>query len=164
MSISEKFFPLAELRDVLAAERAKQRRIALANGGFDLLHVGHVRYLREAKRLADILVVALNSDASLAALKGPERPIIGAEGRVMMISALSFVDYVTLFEEPTVDRVLQTLRPDLHCKGSDYSAETVPERETVLGYGGRIAIVGGDKVRSTSSIIAQIGSLEDEGA
>lgn len=136
--------------------------IALANGGFDLLHVGHIRYLEASKKMADILVVALNSDHSLQSLKGSNRPIIDEKGRIKMIAAFSCVDYVTLFDQNRVDQVLLTLKPDFHCKGSDYTEETVPERETVRSYHGRIAIVGGAKVRSTSEIIHQISQLNSE--
>jgi rfaE bifunctional protein nucleotidyltransferase chain/domain len=153
---SAKFFPLEELKVKIEAERQTHKTVALANGGFDLIHIGHTRYLQAAKEVADILVVALNSDASLRQLKGEHRPIIDEEGRIKIISSLACVDYVTLFDELTVDRVLLTLKPDFHCKGSDYTPETVPERETVRSYGGRIAIVGGQKVRSTSEILKTI--------
>lgn len=154
-----KFLPLPELAVRIAAARQRGKKIALANGGFDLLHIGHVRYLQAARAQADILVVAVNSDTSLRQLKGPERAIIDECGRVALIAALACVDFVTLFDDRRVDEVLQRLTPDVHCKGSDYTAETVPERETVLAYGGRIAIVGGAKIRSTSSLIARIRSL-----
>jgi D-glycero-beta-D-manno-heptose 1-phosphate adenylyltransferase len=156
---SNKYRTLDDLRAVIAAQRARGRTVALANGGFDLLHIGHVRYLQAAKALADILVVALNSDASLQRLKGSGRALIDEAGRVTMISALACVDYVTVFGEDRVERVLLALTPDFHCKGSDYTPETVPERDVVKGYGGRIAIVGGDKVRSTSLIVEHIRAL-----
>lgn len=151
-----KYYPLEELKDKLEVEKRHNKKVALANGGFDLVHIGHIRYLEEAKKTADILVVALNSDRSLKKLKGNHRAIIDEEGRVKILSAFHCVDYVTTFDETTVDRVLLTLKPDFHCKGSDYTPETVPERETVKSYGGRIAIVGGDKVRSTSEIIKKL--------
>jgi len=153
---SDKYFPLSELSVRITREKNRGRTIALANGGFDLIHVGHIRYLQAAKAMADILVVALNSDASLRRLKGRQRALIDQRGRVAIIAALECVDYVTLFAQQRVDRVLLALRPDIHCKGSDYSVATVPEREVVRGYGGRIAIVGGAKVRSTSQIIQRI--------
>ncbi len=151
-----KFVSLEDLQGVLAGERKKNKTIALANGGFDLLHIGHIRYLQGAKETADILVVALNSDQSLKTLKGQKRAILDEQSRVRIIASLECVDYVTLFSETTVDRVLLTLKPDFHCKGSDYTVDTVPERETVKSYGGQIAIVGGDKIRSTSHIIEEV--------
>jgi rfaE bifunctional protein nucleotidyltransferase chain/domain len=151
-----KFYPLEKLKTVLAAEREKGKTIALANGGFDLIHIGHIRYLKGAKQTADILVVALNSDVSLKKLKGNKRAVLGEKERIRIIAAMENVDYVTLFNELTVDQVLLTLKPDFHCKGSDYTVDTVPERETVKSYGGKIAIVGGDKIRNTSDIIKNI--------
>ncbi len=151
-----KFYPLEELRERLNKEREQHKTIALANGGFDLIHIGHIRYLKAAKAVADILVVALNSDASLKKLKGNARAILDQEARVRVMAAFECVDYVTLFNEATVDNVLLTLKPDFQCKGSDYTVDTVPERETVKSYGGKIAIVGGDKIRSTSQVIKDI--------
>lgn len=153
---SIKFFPLDELKLQIEKEKLKNKTIALANGGFDLIHIGHVRYLKGAKQTADILVVALNSDESLKRLKGNLRAVLDEATRVRIISAFQCVDYVTVFNESTVDRVLLTLKPNFHCKGSDYTVDTVPERETVKSYGGKIAIVGGDKIRSTSLIINHI--------
>lgn len=155
MSLS-KFHPLEELKNILAREREKGKTIALANGGFDLIHIGHIRYLAGAKQTADLLVVALNSDASLKKLKGDKRAVLGENERIRIIAAMENVDYVTLFNELTVDHVLLTLKPDYHCKGADYTVDTVPERETVKSYGGKIAIVGGDKIRNTSDIIKSI--------
>ncbi|MGE5340594.1 MAG: adenylyltransferase/cytidyltransferase family protein [Candidatus Omnitrophota bacterium] len=153
---SSKFFPADELKPILDDERRHHKTIALANGGFDLIHIGHIRYLKGAKETADILVVALNSDDSLKKLKGNSRAILDEQSRVRILSALECVDYVTLFKEPTADPILLTLKPDVHCKGSDYTVDTVPERETVRSYGGRVAIVGGEKIRSTSEIIQKI--------
>jgi D-glycero-beta-D-manno-heptose 1-phosphate adenylyltransferase len=147
---------LPQLRRIIARERKKGRRIVLANGGFDLIHAGHVRYLRAAKTNGDILLVALNSDASIHRLKGPGRPILPQDERAEIIAAFEFVDYVTIFDEPNVERILLALKPDVHAKGSDYSKKTVPERETVLSYGGTIAIAGGPKIRSTSEVIPRI--------
>jgi rfaE bifunctional protein nucleotidyltransferase chain/domain len=158
-----KFHPLEQLETVLARERKKGKTIALANGGFDLIHIGHIRYLKGAKQTADILVVALNSDVSLKKLKGDKRAVLGEKERVRIIAAMENVDYVTLFNELTVDQVLLTLKPDFHCKGSDYTVDTVPERETVKSYGGKIAIVGGDKIRNTSDIIQSIRGRGVEG-
>lgn len=151
-----KFYPLEKLVPVLAEQRKQNKKIALANGGFDLVHIGHVRYLEGAGETADILVVALNSDKSLKKLKGQHRAILDEQSRIRVIAAFECVDYVTLFDEQTVDRVLLALKPDFHCKGSDYTVDTVPERDTVKSYGGTVAIVGGDKVRSTSLIITDI--------
>lgn len=155
---TKKFYPLDQLTWVLEKERQQGKTVALANGGFDLLHIGHIRYLRGAKETADILVLALNSDRSLKTLKGESRAVLDEESRVKILSAVQYVDYVTVFDELTVDNVLLTLKPDFHCKGSDYTVDTVPERETVKSYGGKIAIVGGDKVRSTSIIIEGLSS------
>lgn len=151
-----KYYPLDKLKTLLETEREKGRTIALANGGFDLIHIGHIRYLEGAGQTADILVVALNSDRSLKRLKGQSRAILDQDSRVRIMTSFQCVDYVTLFGEATVDNVLLMLKPDFHCKGSDYTVDTVPERETVKSYGGKIAIVGGKKVRSTSTIIETI--------
>ena len=145
-----------ELVDAIAAERRGGRTVAFANGCFDLLHVGHVRYLRAAAAEADVLVVAVNDDRSVSHLKGPGRPILTAADRAELVAALRGVDYVVIFPEPTVTPLLLALRPDVHCKGTDYSADTVPERETVRGYGGRVAIVGDAKDHSTRDLLARI--------
>ncbi len=154
-----KYLPLQRLAAVVAREKADGKTIILANGGFDLIHVGHVRYLQQAKALGDLLVVALNSDCSLRGLKGAGRALIDEGGRVRLIAAMACVDYVTLFAEATVERVLLTLTPHFHCKGSDYTLDSIPERDVVRSYGGRMAIVGGDKVRSTSLLIRRIKEL-----
>jgi len=120
--------------------------------------VGHVRYLRDSKALGDVLVAAINSDASVKRLKGPGRPLMPAEDRIDILAAFSVVDFVTVFEEDTVEQVLLALKPHVHAKGSDYTKETVPEREIVRSYGGEIAITGGPKVRSTSEILKYIES------
>jgi rfaE bifunctional protein nucleotidyltransferase chain/domain len=149
-------------RDALIArlgrERAAGRTIAFANGCFDILHVGHVRYLEAAAQEADLLVVAINDDASVKALKGENRPILDAEHRAELVAALRSVDFVVIFPEPTVAPLLEALRPDVHCKGTDYTVDTVPERETVKAYGGRIAIVGDPKNHSTRDLLARIAS------
>ena len=149
---------LTELRRIVAAEKAKGKTVVLANGCFDLFHVGHIRYLRAAKAKGDVLIVALNSDASVRKLKGKGRPILPQRERADILAAFSFVDYVTAFDEPMVTKVLLALKPDFHVKGSDYSRETVPERDTVKSYGGRVAIVGGPKIRNTSQIIRDIAA------
>jgi rfaE bifunctional protein nucleotidyltransferase chain/domain len=139
-------------------ERAAGRTIAFANGCFDILHVGHVRYLDAAAQEADVLVVAINDDASVKALKGENRPIMAAEHRAELVAALRSVDFVIVFPEPTVAPLLEALRPDVHCKGTDYTADTVPERDTVRAYGGRIAIVGDPKNHSTRDLLERIAS------
>lgn len=146
-------------RDALVALVADDRRagrtVAFANGCFDLLHVGHVRYLLAAAREADRLIVAVNADEA-AATKGPGRPILPAAERAELVAALRGVDYVVVFPEPTVDPLLALLKPDVHCKGTDYTIETVPERATVRAYGGRIAIVGDPKDHSTRDLLSRI--------
>jgi D-glycero-beta-D-manno-heptose 1-phosphate adenylyltransferase len=144
----------------IAGDRAAGRTIAFANGCFDLLHVGHVRYLQAAAREADRLVVAINDDASVERLKGPGQPVLTAADRAELVAALRGVDYVTIFPEASVAPLLLTLRPDVHCKGTDYTVETVPERDTVRGYGGRIAIVGDPKDHSTRELLSKIRGLE----
>jgi rfaE bifunctional protein nucleotidyltransferase chain/domain len=144
-----------DLAPILAAARRDggDRSVALTNGCFDLLHVGHVRLIREAATLADLLVVALNSDASARENKGPGRPVLPIAERMELVAAIAGVDFVTSFDEPTAAAVLAALRPELHVKGTDWTAETVPERDVVLGYGGRIAIAGDAKSHSSSDVI-----------
>ena len=136
-------------------DRREGRTIALANGCFDLLHAGHVRYLQGAAAEADRLIVAVNDDRT-AGMKGPGRPILAAADRAELVAAIRGVDYVTIFPEPTVTALLTLLKPDVHCKGTDYTADSVPERDTVLAYGGRIAIVGDPKGHSTRDLLARI--------
>jgi rfaE bifunctional protein nucleotidyltransferase chain/domain len=145
----------AELVELLDEDRRKGLTVAFANGCFDLLHVGHVRYLEAAAAEADRLVVAVNEDATAGA-KGPGRPILPARDRAEIVAALRAVDYVVLFAEPTVTPLLTLLKPEVHCKGTDYTLESVPERETVRAYGGRIAIVGDPKEHSTRDLLARI--------
>ena len=140
---------------IVAAERSAGRTIAFANGCFDLLHVGHVRYLQAAAAEADCLIVAINDDA-IAGRKGPGRPVLPATDRAELVAALRGVDYVTIFPEPTVAPLLSLLQPDVHCKGTDYTADSVPERDTVAAYGGRIAIVGDPKDHSTRDLLSRI--------
>jgi rfaE bifunctional protein nucleotidyltransferase chain/domain len=147
----------ADLVQRTAADRAAGRSVAFANGCFDLLHVGHVRYLESAAAEADRLIVAINDDESVRQLKGEGRPILAAAHRAELVAALRCVDYVTIFHEPTVGPLLEALRPDVHCKGTDYSEDTVPEREVVKAYGGRIAIVGDPKDHSTRDLLARMG-------
>ena len=146
----------AELQRLVAADRRAGKRIAFANGCFDILHVGHVRYLEGAAREADRLIVAVNDDGSVRELKGEGRPILPANARAELVAALRCVDYVVLFPERSVERLLLALRPDVHCKGTDYTVDTVPERETVRAYGGRIAIVGDPKDHSTRDLLAKL--------
>ena len=136
--------------------RAEGRTVAFANGCFDLLHVGHVRYLEAAAAEADVLVVAINDDSSVRGLKGDGRPILASGHRAELVAALRAVDFVTIFPEPTVTPLLEALKPDVHCKGTDYTVDTVPERETVRAYGGRIAIVGDPKDHSTRDLLDRI--------
>jgi rfaE bifunctional protein nucleotidyltransferase chain/domain len=144
------------LLDRVTRDRATGLIHAFANGVFDLLHVGHIRYLQAAAEQADRLIVAINDDESVRALKGPTRPILPAADRAELVAALRGVDYVVIFSEPTVAPLLQQVRPAVHCKGTDYTVDTVPERETVRAYGGRIAIVGDPKDHSTRDLLSRI--------
>ena len=137
--------------------RSSGAQIVLANGCFDVLHVGHVRYLAGARELGDVLVVGINSDAQVERLKGEGRPIMPAKERAEIVAALESVTYVTIFDEPTVEQLLLTLKPDVHAKGTDYTEQTVPERDVVRSYGGRVAIVGDPKDHSTSAILTRLG-------
>ena len=146
----------SELVDAVARDRAAGKTIAFANGCFDLLHVGHVRYLEGAAAEGDRLVVAVNDDRSVSALKGPGRPILGAADRAELVGALRGVDYVMVFGDANVERLLMLLKPDVHCKGTDYAVDTVPERAVVQAYGGRTAIVGDAKRHSTGDLLARL--------
>ena len=146
----------AELVHEVARDRAAGRTVALANGCFDLLHVGHVRYLEAAAAEADRLIVAVNDDPSVAELKGAGRPILPASDRAELVAALRGVDYVVVFADPNVERLLLLLKPDVHCKGTDYTVESVPERAIVLQYGGRTAIVGDEKTHATRDLVKRI--------
>ena len=157
--MSGRVFPSdSELAEVIEADRRAGRVVGFANGCFDILHVGHVRYLEGAKALVDRLIVAVNDDASVRALKGEGRPVMAAAARAEVLAALRCVDYVVLFSESTVGRLLQALKPDVHCKGTDYTVESVPERDIVRAYGGRTAIVGDPKDHSTRELLARIRS------
>lgn len=149
-----------ELEVLLKADRAAGRSIAFANGCFDVLHVGHVRYLEGSKAQADRLVVAINDDESARRLKGKNRPILAAEHRAELVAALRSVDYVVIFPEATVGPLLEAFKPDVHCKGTDYTEDNVPEREVVKAYGGRVAIVGDPKDHSTRHLLARIAGSE----
>jgi rfaE bifunctional protein nucleotidyltransferase chain/domain len=145
-----------QLVDEIGREREAGRTVALANGCFDVLHVGHVRYVQGAAAEADRLVVAVNDDDAVAALKGPGRPILPASDRAELVAALRGVDYVVTFGERTVERLLRLIKPDVHCKGTDYTIDSVPERSVVLEYGGRTAIVGDPKNHATRELIERI--------
>lgn len=144
------------LKPVVAALKASGKIVVLANGCFDLLHVGHIRYLQGARELGDALVVGLNSDESVRRLKGPQRPLMPEGERAEILSALECVDHIVIFQEPTVEALLLALKPDVHCKGTDYTEESVPEREIVRSYGGRVAIAGDPKDHSTRDLIQAI--------
>jgi rfaE bifunctional protein nucleotidyltransferase chain/domain len=149
---------LEEIEDRLRGARGAGRTVALANGCFDVLHVGHVRYLAGAKAEADVLVVGVNGDASVRRLKGPGRPLVPEDDRALMVAALSSVDHVVVFPEDDVGALLLALRPDVHCKGTDYAPETVPERDVVRSYGGRVAIVGDRKDHDTRRLVEKVRS------
>ena len=150
----------AELISRVRAERAAGSTIILTNGCFDLIHAGHIRYLSGAKRLGGFLVVGINSDWQVRSLKGNGRPYISEAERAEIISALRFVDAVTIFDEPTVDELIDAIRPDIHAKGTDYTTDTVPERERVRAYGGKVAIVGDPKDHSSTDLIKAISEIK----
>jgi cytidyltransferase-like protein len=164
----KKLHTLSQLTNIIQEHKKRGQKVVLANGCFDLIHIGHIRYLKESKKKGDILVLALNSDSSIRKLKGEGRPILKLKGegrpilnqkeRADIASSFYFIDYITFFDEPNVEKVLLALKPDIHAKGSDYTEETVPEKETVKGYGGTIAITGGPKIKSTSQLIKEIAS------
>jgi D-glycero-beta-D-manno-heptose 1-phosphate adenylyltransferase len=151
----------SELVAAVTRERAEGRSIAFANGCFDLLHVGHIRYLHGAAAQADRLIVAVNDDRSVSGLKGAGRPILAEKDRAELVAALRGVDYVILFGDPTVERLLRLVKPDVHCKGTDYTVESVPERAVVRSYGGRTAIVGDQKSHATRDLITRIREIAD---
>lgn len=155
-AVRAKILSRREAVDRLGRKGRGGRTLALANGCFDLLHVGHVRYLQGARKEADLLLVAINSDASVRRLKGEGRPLQPEEDRAEILASLSAVDFVTIFEEDTVVPLIEALEPDVHCKGTDYTEETVPEREAVLSRGGRIAIVGDPKDHATSEMLRRL--------
>jgi len=148
-----------ELSRRLTKAKREGKKIVFANGVFDILHVGHIRYLRGAKALGDILVVGVNSDKSVKKLKNPHLPITPQKERLEILSCLDCVDYLILFEEKTADRILSQLKPDIHAKGTDYTRKTVPERETVSSYGGSVAITGDRKRHSTTDLIKRIAGI-----
>lgn len=160
MNFQNQFAPIldrAQLVEAIRAERKKGAKIVLANGCFDFFHVGHIRYLAGAKEVGDVLVVGINSDKQVRQLKGEKRPLMPERERAEIISALSFVDYVTIFDEPTVTELIRAIQPDFHAKGTDYTPETVPEREIVKEYGGQTVIVGDPKNHSSTDLIKLMG-------
>ncbi|HEX8737704.1 MAG TPA: adenylyltransferase/cytidyltransferase family protein [Pyrinomonadaceae bacterium] len=160
-STGNTFAPVLERNRLIARvaiERRGGARIVLANGCFDLFHVGHIRYLAGAKALGEILIVGINSDEQVRKLKGENRPFMPENERAEIVSALKFVDYVTIFPEATVTELIRAVRPDFHAKGTDYTTETVPEREIVREYGGRVAIVGDPKDHSSTDLIKIVSS------
>ena len=152
---------LAELEEIVARLREEGKTIVLANGCFDILHVGHTRYLEAAKALGDCLVVAINSDASVRELKGPGRPILDENARAEIIAGLEASDWVCIFPNDDVSEVIKRLRPDIHAKGTDYTKETVPEREVVKSCGGRTVICGDPKDHASKSVIEKIRSIAE---
>jgi rfaE bifunctional protein nucleotidyltransferase chain/domain len=154
--VSAKIIPRAQVSALGERLRREGRRIAFANGCFDLLHVGHVRYLQGAKEQGDVLVVGVNSDRAVTVLKGPGRPLLPAEARVELVAAFACVDYVVIFDDLTAEAVLRDLRPDVQCKGTDYSAETVPERAVMEELGGAVRIVGDAKSHSARALLDEI--------
>jgi D-glycero-beta-D-manno-heptose 1-phosphate adenylyltransferase len=151
-----------QLVDAVARDRAAGKTIAFANGCFDLLHVGHVRYLEGAAAEADRLIVAVNDDESVAALKGKDRPILPAADRAELVAALRSVSYVVVFSGRTVERLLRLVQPDVHCKGTDYTVDSVPERGVIASYGGRTAIVGDPKQHNTRELLTRIRQTGDD--
>ena len=145
-----------QLREQLMALKRQGQRVVFANGCFDTLHVGHIRYLEGARREGDILAVGVNSDSSVCRLKGPGRPVLNENARALLVAALRCVDYVVIFSEPDVESLLEDLRPDVHAKGTDYAAETVPERSVAIRLGIRVAIVGDPKDHSTRELLESI--------
>ncbi len=159
MRSASKIVSLPALLSALAPLRRSGQTVALANGLFDLLHVGHLRYLEGARREADVLVVAVNSDRSARALKGPPRPIVPEHERAELVAGFGCVDFVVVFDEPTVATVLRAVRPDVHCKGTDYTLETVPEKEVARELGIRVAIVGDPKSHASRDLLDRIRRL-----
>jgi D-glycero-beta-D-manno-heptose 1-phosphate adenylyltransferase len=154
--VASKIVSREHLRELIAEHQRRGERVVFANGCFDTLHVGHIRYLEGARREGDVLVVAVNTDAGVCALKGPGRPILPESARADLVAALRAVDHVVLFGEPNVEALLEFLRPDVHAKGTDYTAETVPERATAARFGIRVAIVGDRKDHSTRDFIKSV--------
>ena len=157
--LGQKILGREALLERLREHQKRGRRIVLANGCFDLLHAGHVRYLEGARREGDVLVVAVNSDAGVRVLKGPGRPVLPEQARAQLVAALGAVDYVVIFDESSVEELLRSIRPAVHAKGTDYTAETVPERETAAQLGVRVAIVGDAKRHSTRDLLTRLRGM-----
>lgn len=155
-----KLIPRTKVEALGKRLRQTGKRIVFANGCFDLFHVGHVRYLEGARREGDVLVVGVNSDHSVRQLKGEGRPLLPEQARAELLAAMESVDYVVIFDDVTAENILRDLRPGVHCKGTDYTEATVPEREVVKGWGGRVAIVGDAKDHSTRQILARIAQIK----
>lgn len=155
-----KLIPRTEAAALGERLRQEGRRVVFANGCFDLFHVGHVRYLEGARQEGDVLVVGVNSDRSVRQLKGEGRPLLPEGARAELLAAMECVDYVVIFDDPTAENILRDLRPDVHCKGTDYTEATVPEREVVRSWGGRVVIVGDPKDHSTRDVLARIAQLK----
>ena len=153
---SNRILDRAQLIERVATARIKGARIVFANGCFDVLHVGHIRYLEAAKALGDLLIVGINSDQQARRLKGNGRPVMSQDQRAEIVAAFEAVDFVTVFEEPTVEQLLLALKPDIHAKGTDYAEDSVPERDVVRSFGGRVAIVGDPKNHSSSEMIDKV--------
>ena len=162
MSISKIIPDLETLDAKVETLKEKGKRIVFTNGGFNLLHVGHIRALTDAKRYGDVLIVAINSDESIRKLKGADYPLLPLAERCELLAGFEVVDYIITFSDPTVDGLLLQLQPHVHAKGTDYTKETVPERDTVLSYGGEIAIVGDPKDHSSSNIIEMIRTWQSK--
>lgn len=152
----EKLKSISEMAEIAERLRGEGQRLVLANGCFDIIHVGHIRYLEGARAAGDRLLVALNSDISVKSVKGEGRPLMPAQDRAEIVASFGCVDYVVVFDEPTVDETIARIRPAVHAKGTDYTPDTVPERETVRSYGGEVAIVGDPKRHATRDIIDTI--------
>jgi rfaE bifunctional protein nucleotidyltransferase chain/domain len=153
---------LAELEAIVEQARREGRVVVFANGCFDLVHVGHIRYLQHARAMGDLLIVAINGDRSVRSLKGAGRPFLNEADRAELLAALECVDYVIVFGDPDVRRLLDRLRPDIHAKGTDYTEATVPERDVVLAYGGQVRIAGDPKDHSTRDLMARIRDLHPQ--
>ena len=154
--MNNKIRDLSKLPNLIEKLKEDNKKIVFTNGCFDVLHVGHIRYLEGAKSLGDILIVGINSDKSELQLKGTGRPIMPEEDRIEIVAALECVNYIVLFSELTVENLLGIIKPAIHAKGTDYTTETVPERDIVLSYGGQVAITGDRKDHSTTDIISKI--------
>ena len=152
----KKIFPIKRLTKIISTQKKAGKTVVLANGCFDLIHIGHIRYLKSASHMGDILVVAINSDSSTNRIKGSGRPILDQKQRAEILASFCFVDYITIFNENDVSKVLFALKPDIQVKGDDYTEKTVPEKDIVQDYGGKVAIAGGPKIKSTSDIIRKI--------